>query len=81
MVGNLKNYECLVSINNYMYKQENIIKAVDLTYKAFHVLNLKYPSECEHIWLVIQKLIYGMTTIYDNVQTAVECFLSNIQQI
>ncbi|KYN12663.1 hypothetical protein ALC57_15160 [Trachymyrmex cornetzi] len=30
-----------------MYKMENALKAVDILYKIFQVLNIKYPPACE----------------------------------
>ncbi|KAB0804414.1 hypothetical protein PPYR_01384 [Photinus pyralis] len=40
-------------------------KAFDTLFKLFHVLNLNYPQESEHIYLIIQKAVYKIDTPYD----------------
>lgn len=48
-----------IVIDDVLYKMENVLKAVDILYKIFQVLNVKYPSACEQVWLFIQKYVYG----------------------
>lgn len=33
-----------IVIDDVLYKMENVLKAVDILYKIFQVLNVKYPS-------------------------------------
>ncbi|XP_067625874.1 uncharacterized protein [Eurosta solidaginis] len=42
------------------YKFQNFVKCVDGCFKIFHVLNLKYPFECNLVWLLIQKYFYSI---------------------
>lgn len=60
-----------IIIDDIMYKMENVLKAVDILYKIFQVLNVKYPSACEQVWLFIQKYIYGRTTEWDKYDKSV----------
>lgn len=73
--------EVLVSVNNLVYKAGNITRSVDITYKLFHVLSLKYPVECEHVWYFIQKYVYGMSTPWDKSFIVVEELLSTLEQM
>ncbi|XP_067613945.1 uncharacterized protein [Eurosta solidaginis] len=57
-------FECkeyFVYFANIFYKFDNVIKCVDVCFKIFHVLNLKYPFECKSIWLFIQQFFYDFT--------------------
>lgn len=48
-----------------LYKFDNIIKCIDICFKIFHVLDLKYPGECQLIWTLIQQYLYEIKTKYD----------------
>jgi len=37
-------------INNTHYQLETAVKAIDVCFKLYHVLNLEYPPEAEQIW-------------------------------
>lgn len=78
--SDFKRYECLISLNDLLYSVDNLYKAIDVTYKIFHVLHLKYPAECEHLWMFIQKFIYEMNTPWDTQHVGVEEMISNLQQ-
>jgi len=68
--ANLVN-EYYVCIDNTLYKIESALKAVDVCYKCFFVLQVCYPKESEQVWLLIQRCLYKMTTEYDiNVKNA-----------
>lgn len=47
-----------IIIDDIMYKMENVLKAVDILYKIFQVLNVKYPSACEHRFGYLYKNIF-----------------------
>lgn len=55
-----------VYVDNFTsYKCENLINAVDLCFKVYNTLNLKYSRDCEQVWEFIQKYFYGIETVYD----------------
>ncbi|XP_058976924.1 uncharacterized protein LOC105262100 isoform X2 [Musca domestica] len=70
----------------YIYFDKNLIKlesflqSLDVCFKIFHVLSLKYPIACEQSWLFIQKYFFEIETEFDfkssNV-TSVVNFLNN----
>jgi Sec-independent protein secretion pathway component TatC len=41
-----------------LYEVETPLKAVDITFKAFHALNVEYPAEACQIWQFLQRGIY-----------------------
>ena len=38
----------------------NLLKAVDVAFKMFYVLDLEYPWQCSVTWEFIQKVLYGI---------------------
>ncbi|XP_022161828.1 uncharacterized protein LOC111027724, partial [Myzus persicae] len=54
-----------VIINKYTFKVETPLKAVDICFKSFFALNLKYPVQSDHVWEFIQKFFYGIVTEED----------------
>lgn len=70
-----------VNVNNVLYNIDNPLKAVDICFKIYHVLNASYPVECEHVWLFLQKLVYAINTPYDKNFVSVNSFISDITNI
>lgn len=54
-----------VCIDKTLYQVSTVLEAIDICFKIFHVFNVNYPSESEHIWYVIQVCLYKFTTKYD----------------
>lgn len=57
--------EIYVCVDDTLYKVDNILIALDICFKAFHVFNVNYPLASEHIWLLIQRGIYNFDTKWD----------------
>ncbi len=53
-------------IDSFTYNLPNLTVAIDACFKAFFALNALYPKECEQVWLIIQRCVYGIRTQYDN---------------
>lgn len=73
--------EFYIIIDDILYKFENVLRAVDITYKIFQVLHIKYPSACEQIWLFLQKYVYGYTTKWDKHDKSVMNLIDKLQRI
>ncbi|KAB0804375.1 hypothetical protein PPYR_01345 [Photinus pyralis] len=58
------SYSCItesyVIIDTNVYKTCSVLHAFDFLFKAFHSLNANYPKECEHIWLVVERILYNL---------------------
>ena len=52
-------------INQIWYKVENPLKALDVAFKAMHMLDTPYPKECYREMLFLQLAVYGFTTKED----------------
>lgn len=70
-----------IVIDDIMYKMENVLKAIDILYKIFQILNVKYPSACEQVWLFIQRYIYGRTTKWDKHKKSMMNLIDNLKII
>jgi len=66
-----------VVVNDAKWKIASPLKAIDTCFKAFHSLHASYPAE-SHTWLLLQKLIYQMTTKWDMKSAAVSALISDL---
>ncbi|CAH1155017.1 unnamed protein product [Phaedon cochleariae] len=81
LVGsNLTKLEPIINFNNLKFSVGNLLKTVDVAFKLFHVINLKYPVECDHVWMFIQKYVYEISTPYDTTHVVVEQLYSDLLQ-
>lgn len=69
----------IVVLDDFKYSLSNPIEAVDVCFKLFWALNLKYPLECKAVWYLIQKLIYGISSEFDVQNASVETLLNDIK--
>ncbi|XP_066590164.1 uncharacterized protein [Prorops nasuta] len=70
-----------ICVNEIMYLAENVLKAIDICFKIFFVLNIQYSPESEHIWLLIQKYIYNINSNCDKKCSLVNEILSDLKQL
>ncbi|XP_071575617.1 uncharacterized protein [Temnothorax nylanderi] len=65
-VGDYKTaIESYVCVDETLYKVNTTIEAIDICFKAFHVFQLQYPGASEHLWILMQRGIYGFSTKWD----------------
>ncbi|XP_070854082.1 uncharacterized protein [Drosophila suzukii] len=64
--------ECIENLTGFfvyfdksLYKFDSFIESLDVCFKIFNTLNLKYPVPSEFAWLFIQQYIYDIHTPYD----------------
>lgn len=55
-VENLNHF--YVSVDDFFYKADSFKKALSVTYKVFHVLNIQYPNGAKQIWEFIQAFFF-----------------------
>lgn len=70
-----------IVIDSTKYEIDTLLKAVETLYKTFHVLNAKYPPECGHIWMFIQRIVYDMVTPHDNVTPGTYSLIADIKRL
>ena len=58
-----------------------MLNAVDLCYKAMHVLHAEYSPVCEQVWLLLQKAIYHQETDWDRKITGVNTILRMLKDM
>ena len=54
-----------VSIATLLFKVDGVVEGLDVIFKSFHSLHTSYPQESSHIWITIQRGIYGFQTEWD----------------
>ena len=60
-----------VSLQQQVWEVDSPLRALDLAFKLYQVFNLHYPADCEQLWLVVQKIVYDITTPFDKKLTNV----------
>ncbi|EZA48532.1 hypothetical protein X777_13721 [Ooceraea biroi] len=49
-----------VIVDKVLYTCKNIVEAVELCFKLFHVFHSDYPPESKHVWQLIQQGFYNI---------------------
>ncbi|KYQ46570.1 hypothetical protein ALC60_14429 [Trachymyrmex zeteki] len=57
---------CYVSVNDILYKVDTPLRAIDLCFKIFHVMNASYPPEAETAWTFIEQLVVHESLLNPN---------------
>jgi hypothetical protein len=80
LVGDLNCVQCAyVVLDDTTWKLQSALKAVDICFKAYHVLHAAYPAE-SHAWYLIQKLVFGISTVWDVKSTAVSSITTELSK-
>lgn len=73
---------CYVVVEDIrFYEFSNLRKGVDICFKTFQTLNVRYPVECQEIWYLIQKGLYNITTEYDTPSPNVLTILKSVHSL
>lgn len=68
-------------IDNVKYKFESGTKAFDTLFKSYHALHASYPAAAAHLYLLIQRCVYGFQTKYDKIVPYISDIMSIAQNI
>jgi len=69
-----------VYVSGIFYKQPNILSALDLCFKVFFILNLKYPKECVLVWTFVQKYFFDIDLDTDIKSRSLSEFINDLKQ-
>ena len=50
--------QSFVIIDGLAIEAASVIKAVDICFKAFYILDVQYPKECKTTWEFVQKFFF-----------------------
>lgn len=70
-----------VFFNKKLLKISTFIETLDLCFKIFQVMGLKYTEACSGAGLFIQKFFYNITTKYDLKSANVSALINEIQNM
>ncbi|KAJ8913335.1 hypothetical protein NQ315_013306 [Exocentrus adspersus] len=80
LVGPLEDPQSFfIVIDTIKYELDSAKKAFDTLFKIFHVLDAKYPIQAEHIWVLIQKGLYKVSTPQDIVPPYILHILNSVE--
>ncbi|KAM6975909.1 LOW QUALITY PROTEIN: uncharacterized protein LKV04_015176 [Tautogolabrus adspersus] len=52
--------QAFVIIAGQALEHDALLQAINVCFKAFFILDIKYPKQCEHVWEFLQSVIYEM---------------------
>lgn len=73
--------EFYVFYGNVFYKLSNVVTCVDVAFKIFHVLNLRYSEDCKNIWLFFQQYFYNIEVKIVEKSTVLVSVLNDMKAI
>jgi hypothetical protein len=73
--------ESYVYIDNFPYKVESPLRAIDVCFKAYHALHASYPFQSSQPWLFLQQAIYQFKTEWDEHVPSVAILVNNYLQL
>ncbi|KAK4884606.1 hypothetical protein RN001_000877 [Aquatica leii] len=56
--GPLNNAKYLAVVNDVIYTFQSLIRTIEILYKTFHALDIQYPHQCQHIWQLIEEIVF-----------------------
>ena len=65
----------------YSWTFSSALQACDILFKLFMIFNLKYPKDCEWIWILLQHRVYYITTQWDKKIGEIINLENSLQQI
>lgn len=81
VVGANKIEKSFVHISDIEYEVDSPLKAVDTAFKSFYSLQLQYPKEASHPWMVIQRRIYRIKGETDVTMPCVNSFVLDLLKL
>lgn len=80
ILGELTKPESIfVYIDEVKYQMFSVVAALDICFKAFHVLNLEYPHESSSVWQFIQTYFYQIKHKKDKLSPAVTQIIADLE--
>ena len=52
--------QAFVIIDGQALEHDALLQAIDVCFKPFFILDIKYPKQCEHVWEFLQSAVYEM---------------------
>ena len=52
--------QCFVIVERKALQQMSLLKALDVCFKLFYVLDINYPWQCATTWEYLQKVVFGL---------------------
>ncbi|XP_037940459.1 uncharacterized protein LOC119673270 [Teleopsis dalmanni] len=68
-----------IYLSGTIYKFNSFLDSLDICFKLYHVLNLKYPKVCEIPWTLIQKYLFEIDTVNDLKNANLSVMLTYLQ--
>ena len=58
--------QAFVIVAGQSLEQDALLQAINVCFKAFFILDITYPKQCEHVWEFLQSVIYNNGKVPSN---------------
>lgn len=69
-----------VVIDNFCYKFTTFLRALDVIFKSFWALDVDYPPGAKHIYILLEKAVFGLNEADQHMPTVTE-FLQQLESM
>ncbi|KAK4882984.1 hypothetical protein RN001_006303 [Aquatica leii] len=76
--GPLNNAKYFAVVNDVIYTFQSLIRTIEILYKTFHALDIQYPHECQHIWQLVEEIVFEMK--YSPSSSSVTALISDLKK-
>ncbi|XP_036346998.1 uncharacterized protein LOC118756334 [Rhagoletis pomonella] len=76
--SDLSNCKFYVYYDDIKYELPSFLSALDICFKTFHVLHLKYPQDSIEFWTFVQRYFYSIELTEDKTSQNVLCLLRDL---
>lgn len=71
----------LVVINDIQYEAKSTLECVDLTFKSFYSLQLKFSREAAYPWLFLKDAIYEIECEDDKLNPPIQTLINDLKRL
>ncbi|XP_075159118.1 uncharacterized protein LOC142232263 isoform X2 [Haematobia irritans] len=68
-----------VDIVGLRIKFDNPLRAVEVCFKCFHTMNMRYPKSCFNVWVLIQQLIFNLIKKNEPVAPGITTLINDVK--
>lgn len=67
-----------IAVETFLFTLDSVLSCVDVCFKLFHSLQVKYPSESQHLWYFLQKFVYNIKEAGDKDYLGVNSLITDL---
>ncbi|KAK0158089.1 hypothetical protein PV327_011134, partial [Microctonus hyperodae] len=70
-----------ICMDRVRYKVDSALSALDILFKIFHVLDARYPPAREHLWILMERVVYKFGNDCKKSTSYIESIMQQIRNL